>query len=160
MRLLFYCDNLLYVVFHLLPERSVDGHADRHKQDYQHEHDDERDEADVDQAADSIENQQDDRGEYSEYEDDEEHRPFAAVGSVVRSLDGLHRVLAFFDQEIVGQRPCDREHDARDDHEDHGDVDGNDHQAHGDQEFTHVTAVLAVEDSQRIDYFAFGKLRR
>ena len=60
--------------------------------------------------------------------------------------------------EIVGERPCDREHDARDDHEEHADENRENHQAHRDEELAHVAAVFAVENAQGIDNLTLGQL--
>ena len=51
-------------------------------------------------------------------------------------------------------------HDARHDHEYEGDVDRNHHQAGRDEVLAHVAAVFAVENSERVDYAAFGQFDR
>mgnify|MGYP000209961584 CR=1 FL=1 len=108
--------------------------------------------------GDLSENAEYDAEQHADDQRHEEHGPFAAVGGVVRSFDGLYRIFALFDEEIVGERPCDREHDARDDHEEHADENRENHQAHRDEELAHVAAVFAVENAQGIDNLTLGQL--
>ena len=93
----------------------------------------------------------------AEYQYDEKHRPLAAVCRVVRRLDGFNRVLALVEQEIERERPGQGQHDARDDKEQGGDIDRDQHQPPCDEEFAHIAAVFAVEDRERIDHVAFGQ---
>ena len=72
--------------------------------------------------------------------------------------DRLHRILFLLEEEEVGETPCDREHDARDDHEEHADENRENHQAHRDEELAHVAAVFAVENAQGIDNLTLGQL--
>ena len=151
---------LFHVVLELLPDRGIDCHRDREGENDEDKHHDEGDESDVDKRADGAEDAEHDTEHNAHDQHDEEHDPFAAVGGVVRGLDGLYGVLALLDEEIVGERPGEREHDAGNVEEEGGDQDGEDHQPHGNEELAHVAAVLAVEDADRVDYLAFGQLCR
>ena len=148
---------LFHVVFQLFPERGVDGHCDRSRQHEEDEHHDEGNECDVDGLADEQENPVHDTHDDAEYQYDEKHRPLAAVCRVVRRLDGFNRVLALVEQEIERERPGQGQHDARDDKEQGGDIDRDQHQPPCDEEFAHIAAVFAVEDRERIDHVAFGQ---
>ena len=151
-------ESLLHVVLQLFPDRGFDGHVDGDGQHDEREHDQEGDEPHVDQAAYRAEDAEGDAEYDAEDQHHEKHGPFAAVGGVVRSLDGLHRVLALLDEEVVGERPGQREHDARDVEECEGDQDRQDHQTRRDEVFAHVAAVLAVEDARRVYHLALGQL--
>ena len=152
--------ELLYIVLELPPERCVYGKSYRHDNGKDGEHDDERNESDVDRRADPCEDACDDIGCDHEYQQDEEYRPFAAVGRFVAGRERLHRILFLLEEEIVGKAPCDRKHDARYDHEHHGNEDGNDHQSGRDEKIAHVFAVLGVEDAQRRNNIALGQFDR
>ena len=150
----------MYVVFELSPERGVDRQRDRHDDGNERQHDDEGDESRIDRRADPGEDACYDVGCDDERQQDEEHRPLAAVGRLVAGRDRLHRILFLLEEEEVGETPCDREHDARYDHEERGDEDRNDHQAGRDEKIAHVFAILRVEDAERRDDAAFGQFDR
>lgn len=152
--------ELFHVVFQLFPDRSVYGHRNGGDQYDDNEHDDERDETYADCIADTLEDESYDNGSYRKKQDNEEHRPFAAVSSIVAGLDRLHRILAFFDEEIVGERPRKRKHDSRDIQESESNQDREDHQTGCNEEFAHVATVFAGEDIQRIDDLSFRELCR